>query len=221
VVAIHNCHTREKARAFSINLKIKFMHESSKNQQNDGFCFRDDIFLLLATPLLFMARTPNKKKTEDNRKNIILTQNQRIKIIALSTKGLTPPQVAFKMKCTRQTVSNTLQRYKKYHTVQDRPRSGRPHKIPAAVLRKLKDAIINHRIKPRATFQNCKAWLREHHGIMASDSAIYVALHHPLLRGYITPRQADCVRKEQRKEGGTCKKFVKKDKSKTTPPCLL
>ena len=159
-------------------------------------------FLLCCTPLS-ISRAPIHFKTmktkEEKQKRPNLTEAQRIKIIALSSKGLTQQQVACKVKCSQQIVSYTLRRLKKHHTVQNLPKSGRPRKISAVMLGHLKTAITKHQIKPRATLHACKSWLEQHHGITVKDSTLYAALHQPPMRSYIPQKKPPVSAKNREK----------------------
>ncbi len=84
-----------------------------------------------------------------------LTEARRIKILRLKAKNFSKDKIAAIVGCCPGSVSYTLRRFARYHTVQDRPRTGRPRIIPARALAGLIAAIDERKIKPWASLAAC------------------------------------------------------------------
>lgn len=113
-----------------------------------------------------------------------LTEARRIKILRLKAKNFSKDKIAAIVGCSPGSVSYTLRRFARYHTVQDRPRTGRPRIIPARALAGLIAAIDKRKIKPRASLAACQQWLQEHHGLQIKLPTLYAALHREGLKSF-------------------------------------
>jgi transposase len=66
-----------------------------------------------------------------------IAEDKRIQIVALRSKGLTLATIAAQTKVKIITVRSVLSKWKLHHTVQDLPKTGRPHKVDDRTKRRL------------------------------------------------------------------------------------
>ena len=129
-----------------------------------------------------------------------LSEAKRIKILRLHDKGFSRAKVAAIVGCAPASVSYTLSRFALYHTVQARPRSGRPRIIPRRALAGLVAAIDNNKIKPRASLAACQQWLLDRHGLRIKLPTLYTALHREGLKSFsVRPKPPVSAAAEQKR----------------------
>jgi transposase len=83
-------------------------------------------------------RRPLSEMSGNSRSAYKLTPDERSRIIGKDEAGVTHQELAKEFGVTTQCIRDTIKRWKVYHTTQDLPRSGRPHKLSVRDVRLLK-----------------------------------------------------------------------------------
>lgn len=85
----------------------------------------------------------------------------RCEMILLSNEGLTPPQIAERVRFSRRTVTRFIQRYEAegIKGLPDKPKPGRPRRVTDEYLQKLEAAVEQN---PRDLGQPFSSWTTEH-----------------------------------------------------------
>lgn len=87
---------------------------------------------------------------KDSKRSVQLTTAQRTAIVAAHKEGVSQVKLAAEFGCATQTISNTLKRYRKHQSVENRPKSGRPKVVDERTQRLL---CIKARRNPLWTYK--------------------------------------------------------------------
>jgi transposase len=123
-----------------------------------------------------------------------LPEKERVRIISLHDKGFSISAIARAVDCSRATVRNTLRRFKKAGTVQDKSRSGRKYLITQQEFKALLYRLDKGEVE---TTQECIQWLKDEFGKSVSEKTMRTTLrrHHMFnytkqRKPYVSPENA-------------------------------